>query len=144
MKSAIVAILILAMMTTCSGRLVEEERRAEYEKRNHTWPLDHLVPDTPGWRKLMDRRFAQIQQMSNTQWRYEGFLQTLNAAYLAPNFTENGWGLTQAPEDLMVALRAGIREGVAKARPEDHVEVIEGLQPLFVDRPDLTERVSEV
>lgn len=52
-------------------------------------------------------------------------------------------GLTRAPEDLMVALRAGIRDGLSTARPENPVEVIEGDTPLFIDRPDLTKRVLE-
>jgi hypothetical protein len=83
-----------------------------------------------------------LRSNSANAFAIRGIFQALNAAYLTPNLTENGWGLTRAPEDLMVALRAGIREGVATARSEDPVE--EGLQPLFADRPDLSERVSEV
>jgi hypothetical protein len=54
----------------------------------------------------------------------------------------DGFGLARAPEDLMVALRKGIREGVEKGpRLEREIEVIEGDQPWFIDRPDLTKRV---
>ena len=142
MKNAARLLIVLALVATCSGQLRESERLEEYEKRNYTWPLSKLVPDTKGWHDIMERRFAQIQQIPKSGARYEGFIQTINAALLAPNFTETGWGLTRAPEDLMVALRAGIREGVATAREERRIEVIEGERPLFVDRPDLTDRVS--
>lgn len=52
-------------------------------------------------------------------------------------------GLTRAPESLMKDLRSGIRDGLATARPEHPVEVIEGETPLFIHRPDLTKRVLE-
>lgn len=53
-----------------------------------------------------------------------------------------GFGLARAPDDLMEALRQGIRDGVAKGpRLEGSLEVIEGGQPWFIDRPDLTKRV---
>lgn len=63
---------------------------------------------------------------------------------VAPNFTELGFGMTRAPESLMEDLRNAIRDGLAngEARLEGKVDVIDGpQQPLFIDRPDLTERV---
>jgi hypothetical protein len=74
--------------------------------------------------------------------RYEAFLQTVNSAYVVQNFTEHGFGLARCPDDLLQALQRGIREGLATARHENSVEVIDAPeQPLFVDRPDLTDRV---
>ena len=141
LNAGVAGLLVLA--TSCSGRLPEVERLAEYEKRNYTYPLTQLTPNTDGMHYLMDQRFRQIEQIPDRGERYEGFIQTINAAYLAPNFTETGWGLTRAPEDLMIALRAGIRDGLATARPEHEVDVIEGDTPLFISRPDLTKRVLQ-
>ena len=57
---------------------------------------------------------------------------------MAKNFTEFGFGLARAPDDLMEALRQGIRDGLEKGpRLEQSVEVIEGLQPWFIDRPGM-------
>jgi hypothetical protein len=92
----------------------------------------------------MEHRLRQVQEIDNQRERYEGFIQTLNAAIVAPNFTQYGWGLAKAPDELMEALRKGIRDGVAqgKQREEGSIEVIDGeLTPWFIDRPDLTKRV---
>lgn len=54
----------------------------------------------------------------------------------------DGFGLARAPEDLMVALRKGIEDGLKKGpREEKDIPVIHGLNPWFIDRPDLTKRV---
>lgn len=70
---------------------MESERLLEYEKRNYSYPFSTLTPDTPGMHKVFDRRFKQIEQIPESGARYEGFIQTVNAAVLAPNFTETGW-----------------------------------------------------
>jgi len=90
----------------------------------------------------MSERFEEIAEIDDPGARYEGYLQTVHSALLAPNFTELGFGLAKAPEELMQSLRKGIRDGVKNARSEGYVDVIEGPEdPLFVDRPDLTRRV---
>lgn len=60
-----------------------------------------------------------------------------------PNFTEHGFGLARCPDELLAALQQGIRDGYATARYETEVEVINGNRALFVDRPDLTQRVLQ-
>jgi hypothetical protein len=123
-------------------RLVESDRLAEYVKRNYTWPLQDYEPNTPGWRRLMTERFEQVTEMEEN--RYEGFIQTIHSAFLVPNFTENGFGLTRCPDDLLAALQQGIRNGLSHAGLESIDEIIQGPnQPLFVDRPDLTNRVLQ-
>lgn len=61
-------------------QLTEPERREEYAKRNYTWPLNNYSPDTPGWKALMEERFAQIAEMDAN--RYEGYIQTIHSAFL--------------------------------------------------------------
>ena len=69
------------------------------------------------------------------------YVQTATSAIVAPNFTENGWGLTRAPQKLVDDLRQAIKDGLPKAELEGKIQVIEGEQPLFISRSDLTRRV---
>jgi len=142
MMIRLMAMLASALMPTGAQAMFEEERLVEYHKRNYTWPVQKFVPDTEGWKQLMESRLRQVQEIENQNKRYEGYLQTIQAAVVAPNFTEHGFGLARAPDELMEALREGIRKGVEDGPGvEGDVEVIEGLQPWFIDRPDLTQRV---
>jgi hypothetical protein len=61
-------------------QLNEEDRLKEYEKRNYTWPLNNYSPNTPGWKALMEERFAQVAEMESD--RYEGLIQTIHSAFL--------------------------------------------------------------
>lgn len=129
-------------MGIAQAKMTEEERVAEFYARNYTWPPQKFSPDTPGWRDLMEHRLRQVAEIEDLDERYEGYIQILNSAIVAPNFTEYGFALTRAPDDLMEALRKGVRDGVAAGpRLEGDVDVIDGEQPWFIDRPDLTERV---
>ncbi|KAG7374256.1 hypothetical protein IV203_013351 [Nitzschia inconspicua] len=141
--------LLLSLFCVSYSRaaLVESDRLKEYHARNYTWPLplESYVPPTEGWKNLMEHRLRQVSEIDTRRERYEGFVQTLNAAIVAPNFTQYGWGLAKAPDDLMEALRQGIREGVEKGPSEEAViqEIVGDHPPWFVDRPDLTKRVLE-
>jgi hypothetical protein len=122
--------------------LYEDERREEYVLRNYTWPLQKYTPDNPGWKALMEKRLYQITEMEHD--RYEGFMQTIPPAMLVPNFTEHGFGLARCPDDLIEALRQGIRDGLPTAGYEYQPPVIQGPKPpLFVNRPDLTRRAIQ-
>lgn len=133
-------LLLILSASLAIARLSENDRRDEYYRRNYTWPTTY-IPNTEGWKKLMDRRFAQVTQIPDSGARYEGYLQTMTAAITAPNFTESGWGLTRAPQDLVDDLREAIREGLPNAPEENKINVIEGQTPLFIHRSDLTKRV---
>jgi hypothetical protein len=123
-------------------RYTENERQLEYKKRGYQWPIQTYVPDTEGWKSLMDRRLDQIMANPQSQERWDGMIQTMSAALTVPNFTEFGWGLTHAPDDLTQELQIAIGKGLPKAREEGNIEVIDGPRPLFIDRPDLTSKVS--
>ena len=139
--TGLVAVILLSQ--TFVEALLEDDRLVEYYKRNYTWPPTKYKPDTEGWRKLYEHRFRQIAEIEDVDRRYEGYLQSVNSAIVADNFTRYGFGLARAPDDLMEALRAGIRKGVEKGPGEEpEIEVIEGgLRPWFINRPDLTKRV---
>jgi len=125
-------------------RYTEEERMAEYMKRGYTFPFDHFNPNTEGWNKLMNQRVSQLMSNPEMQERWDGWIQTLSSALTVPNYTEFGWGLTQAPAQLTADLRQAIYDGLPTARSEGKIDVITGPNlPLFIDRPDLTTRVQE-
>lgn len=90
----------------------------------------------------MQRRLRQVEEIQDPQDRFEGFAQTLSAGLIQPNYTKYGFGLARAPEELMVALRKGIQDGLAAGPKEEYyIPVIGGQRPWFISRPDLTKRV---
>jgi hypothetical protein len=124
------------------GSPTEVERLEQFFARNHSWPVRQFQPNTPGWDKLMRHRLRQVEEIEDRQGRFEGYVQLMGAGLTQPNFTEYGFGLARAPDELMEALRQGIHDGLAKGpREEYYIEAIEGLRPWFIDRPDLTQRV---
>ena len=130
-----------SLIHVAGARYTEEERLEMYKKRGHDFPFAKYIPDTPGWRKLMDKRFDQVRALTDSQMKWDGWIQTANAAVIVPNFTEFGWGLTQAPDLLTLDIQQAIYDGLPKARSEGLIDVIAGPKaPLFIDRPDLNER----
>jgi hypothetical protein len=122
-----------------------EERVAEYKRRGHVWPIPEYVPNTEGWTRLMHQRVTQVQALTDHQQKFDGWIQTMSSALTVPNHTEFGWGLTQAPASLTEDLRQAIFDGLPEARSEGTVDVIDAPQPpLFIDRWDLTQRVSAI
>lgn len=139
-----VLVVLIGMETMAGAQLNEDERVAAYHERNYTWPVSHYVPNTEGWRNLFDERFRQLAEIEDSGQRYEGYMQAVHAAYLVPNFTEHGFGLVRCPDELTEVLQKGIRDGFSTAGYENSVEIIDAPeQPLFIDRPDLTNRVLE-
>jgi hypothetical protein len=135
--------LLSLLWTGTLAIFTEEERIRKYSDRNYTWPLSEYVPNTAGWKKLFDHRFRQAAEMQDSHQRFDGFAQSISAALVQPNFTEHGFGLARAPDDLMGALRQGIKDGLAAGpREEIDLQIIHGDNPWFIDRPDLTQRVS--
>lgn len=70
--SAIISIYLFSLIASSSvvNALDEGQRLEQYHLRNYTWPMTY-VPATEGWKRLMDRRFAQIGQIEDTDVRYE-------------------------------------------------------------------------
>ena len=58
---------------------MESERVTEYYARNNTWP-PKIVPDTPGWKRLMTERLEQVHEIDDLGRRYEGYIQTVHMA----------------------------------------------------------------
>jgi hypothetical protein len=117
LSSSLLAVLPIRVQ----AQLIETERLAEYQKRQYAWPpsTSEYIPATPGWQALMEERFAQVAEIdTDSGARYEGYMQTVSAALIAPNFTEYGFGLARCPDDLIRALRQGIRDGLKQNEDE--------------------------
>jgi len=132
--------LSLACTSTSHGQAPEHERVAEYQRRGHVWPPkdDEFKPPTPGWRNLMKRRFDQLERFDDEELtaRWNGFMITVHSALLCQNFTEYGWALTKAPQDVLDMLRWDLHLGMVNGNPErEGINDEEGDMgdPLFVD-----------
>jgi hypothetical protein len=123
--------------------MIEEERVKGYHARNYTWPPSKYVPETPGWRALMEQRVTQVSHISNIHDRYQAYVNLVTSAFLHPNFTELGFGLARAPDELTAALQQGVRDGLSNVRSEGAMEGFYGPDPWFIDRPDLSQRVLQ-
>jgi hypothetical protein len=142
MKIILSLLACLAVLPTTTDADTEAERVEAYHARNYAWPITEFQPNNPGWNRRMAHRMRQVEEIEDSQDRYEGFAQTLSAALVQPNYTEFGFGLARAPDDLMEALRQGIQDGLAAGPREEHaLPAITGNRPWFIDRPDLTQRV---
>ena len=102
-------------------------------------------PNTEGWRRLSNRRFDQALFVPTIKEKYDLWMQSVSSAFVQPNYTETGWGLTRAPQDLVDTLREAIHTAYDNGdyRPEGDIDVVDGGQPIFIDRPDLTDRILE-
>ena len=85
-----VLLLILGVTFSVNG-LSEDVRLKEYEARGYVWPFPTLKPETPGWRNMFERRYRQIEEIEDSNARYNAWMQVTAASMLQPNFTENGW-----------------------------------------------------
>ena len=101
----LVGALCLLTSNGVFGQMTEEHRMNEYRKRGYKWPLDEMVPETPGWRRIMERRFEQVSRVQDTTEKYNGWMGFITSALVASNYTENGWGLTRAPEHITKRLQ---------------------------------------
>lgn len=72
------AVALLSFITICSKAVAldEYERIEEHDKRySRQWPPPKYIPDTVGWKRLMDARFRQVAEIDDLGRRYEGYMQ---------------------------------------------------------------------
>jgi hypothetical protein len=135
--------VVLLPGRACAAALIEEERLAEYNKRNYTWPLTAVNPNTEGWKRRMLHRLSQVERIKvSSSNRYNGFMTTMLAAITSPHFTESGWGLARAPPDILQDLQESLRNGLLDAEEENYVDSIDGAErPLFIHQHELNDRI---
>jgi hypothetical protein len=74
--SLVVVLIAVWSSSWYCNAMSETERVAEHDKRyDRTWPPAKYIPDTPGWKQLMDERFQQVAEIDNLNRRYEGYMQ---------------------------------------------------------------------
>lgn len=143
--NVITKVALFLIGITSANALTEQDRLVEYDARGYEWPLPSLVPDTPGWKTIFERRFKQIEEtIDESNPRYNAWMQTMSAALIQPNFTENGWGLARAPADLVAELVKKLHDNVDTAPLEQKVDVIEGdeaARPRFIQNHELNAKV---
>jgi hypothetical protein len=139
----VVVVLIITLgLNKLTNALNEIDRIAEYKKRRYTYPLKEYKPNTEGWARLMGDRLKQAAEVEDRHDRYEVYYQVMHSASVVPNFTEYGFGLAKCPDDLLIDLQQGIHDGLENAGLENMAGTVDGPNPpLYVSRPDLTERV---
>jgi hypothetical protein len=96
----------------------------------------------------MRRRISQVEQIQDNTGRYNGFVSIMTQALVAPNFTENGWGLTRAPHDIVDMLKKNLYDGLDKATEEYEMDVIEGAsedwqRPVFIKQRTLNKLILD-
>jgi hypothetical protein len=75
MISYLLAVCVLAMTALLSHGMTELERLDEhFKKYGDDWPPEY-IPNTPGWKELMDKRFHQVLEMDDRGSKYDGFIQ---------------------------------------------------------------------
>ncbi len=82
-------LLLLRLPVTVSKQLIEQERVRTYHENNYTWPPadDEFIPNSDGWRRLMQRRFDQVQRIEDSGDQYNGWVSTVHTALISQNFT---------------------------------------------------------
>jgi hypothetical protein len=77
--------------------------------------------------------------------KYDAWIHLMATAVITPNFTENGWGVTRPPEDLIEEFRMALHNGLTAAREEAFDKAIEGDQlPLIVHTKELNRKALKV
>ena len=119
------------------------ERLQGYQKRGYQWPVLEFVPNTPGWKKLMEDRLEQISNIEDPAERFKGYTATMYSGIVIQNYTEHGFARTRISESLLKELQQGIRDGFEDRVNEGYTPSITGNQAWHIQRDDLTQKVED-
>jgi hypothetical protein len=133
-------VFVLLRLVLSLAAITEEERIEGYHARNYSWPPSKYVPDTPGWRALKAHRFTQISFIPDAADRYQAYAMMAKSAFLLANFTEFGFGLARAPEEVTATYQQVIRDGLPTAATKKASNTFLGPGAWFIERPDLNDR----
>eukprot|EP00984_Skeletonema_dohrnii_P024995 scaffold14144_cov91-Skeletonema_dohrnii-CCMP3373.AAC.9 len=147
MKSLLLFCCTTALLysPTVVHSMSEEHRLEQRQKHGYAqWPPT-VVPNTPGWNRIMNRRFEQISRIRNRDDKWNAWVAIMTSALIATNYTENGWGLTRAPDHITrrlqrrlnrTLLEEGIIDPSGKSTYKEHyIPVIGGeehARPLMI------------
>jgi hypothetical protein len=148
--SSLLQILLLVSSTRGSfayvggGSVAESPARLQgYTDRGYQWPVPEFVPNTPGWKKLMEDRLEQVSTIEDPSERFKGYTATMYSALVIQNYTEHGFARTRISDSLLKELQQGIQDGFEDRRNEGYTPSITGNQAWHIQRDDLTAKVEE-
>jgi len=144
-------LLFSPLLCLCSGqssKWSEEDRVASFKERGYVWPPPQLKPETPGWRRLFERRYQQVAAMENAATKYDAWLLTVGSSIVSHNFTETGWAMTRAPEEAVDLLKTQLHLGLSQATLESAemcrrmgLRFDEENPPVFIENREMNERI---
>ena len=103
-------VLVLSSLSISAiARLTEAERVAKWQQ-HHTWPPT-WQPETDGWRKLMEEREKEIQELPGADERWENWLQYTQSRYVK-TFTQDGFKVAQVPPKVFKRLQDVVNKGL--------------------------------
>ena len=118
-------------------------RLQAYHERGYQWPVPEFVPNTSGWRKLMEDRLEQVSTIQDPSERFKGYTATMYAGLVIQNYTEHGFARTRISDELLAELQQGIHDGFEDRRNEGYTPSITGNQAWHIQRDDLTAKVED-
>ena len=123
---------------------VESPARLQgYKDRGYEWPIPEFVPNTPGWKELMEDRLEQVSTIEDPSERFKGYTTTLYSGLVIQNYTEHGFARTRISDSLLKELQQGIVDGFEDRVNEGYTPSITGNQAWHIQRDDLNAKVEE-
>jgi hypothetical protein len=150
--SSLAPFLLLLPLPSLCNKTSEEERVAHFIERGYQWPPTQLSPETPGWRKLFEKRYRQIAAIENVDDKYNAWIITIGSSVVSKNFTETGWAMTRAPDAIIEQLKLTLHNGLANgnAVPENQdmlnrmgMRFSQDTPPMFIGNDDNNFRILE-
>jgi hypothetical protein len=96
LRTLLVASFLFAPFITIGNKvyaqLVESDRLQVYHDQGYSWPPreEEYTPNTPGWRRIFERRFRQLDGVDTKNNSYNGYMAAIHSGLLCPNYTESG------------------------------------------------------
>eukprot|EP00927_Polykrikos_kofoidii_P051629 TRINITY_DN45426_c0_g1_i1.p1 TRINITY_DN45426_c0_g1~~TRINITY_DN45426_c0_g1_i1.p1 ORF type:complete len:456 (+),score=50.07 TRINITY_DN45426_c0_g1_i1:145-1512(+) len=70
------------------------------------------IPNTDGWRELMDRRGRQVMAIKNSQERWDAMTSFVAQSLVVGNFTKQGYEIVRAPPSTFAWLRTMLHDSM--------------------------------
>lgn len=140
----VTGIVCVWLALAVSAERPSEEERVRLWRRKNVWP-PNWQPESDGYRETMEKREAEIMQLTGSDERWENWMQFVQARLL-PKFTPVGFKLVQTPKFVHDKLVAAVNRGI---RNWDRLPYEEGVRdsiyapnpPKFIDLDSLAQEV---
>lgn len=140
----VTSIVCVWLALVVSGERPSEDERVRLWHQKNVWP-PNWQPESDGYRETMEKREAEIMQLTGADERWENWMQFVQARLL-PKFTPVGFKLIQTPKFVNDKLVAAVNKGL---RNWDRLPYEEGVKdsiyapnsPKFIDIGSLAQEV---